>query len=131
MRWTFIVSAAACLAFSPPALADCAQDVNQLEAQFKQMEAQSGQPQASPHQTQTLQGTQPQEGTSGTMPSTGSAPSAASSEHQREALKGAAQESPQEQFAIHLQNARQLAQSGDESGCMAQVEAARKLLGTR
>ncbi len=72
-----------------------------------------------------------QEGAAGAMPSTGSAPDAASSEHQREALKGAGQQSPQEQFAAHLQDARQLAQNGDEAGCMAKVEAARQLLGTR
>ncbi|WP_342241081.1 hypothetical protein [Inquilinus sp. OTU3971] len=128
MNWIVIVSAAGFLALSPPALADCGQDIDQLDAQFKQAESQSGQPAATPHQTQTMQGAQ--EGTAGTMPSTGSAPDAASSEHQREALKGAGEASPQEQFAAHLQEARQLAQNGDETGGMAKVEAARKLLGT-
>jgi type II secretory pathway component HofQ len=131
MKWALIVSTAAGLmALSSPVLADCAQDIDQLDAQFKQTESQSGQPAATPHQTQTMQGAQPQEGTAGTMPSAGSAPDAASSTHQREALKGAGETSPQEQFATHLQEARQLAQNGDQAGCMAKVEAARKLLGT-
>jgi hypothetical protein len=131
MKWALIVSTAAGLmALSSPALADCRQDIDQLDTQFKQTESQSGQPAATPHQTQTMQGTQPQEGTAGTMPSTGSAPDAASSTHQREALKGAGEASPQEQFAAQLQEARQLAQNGDEAGCMTKVEAARKLLGT-
>lgn len=128
MKWALIVSTAAGLmALSSPALADCRQDIDQLDAQVKQ----TGQPAATPHQTQTMQGTQPQEGAAGTaMPSTGSAPDAASSTHQREALKGAGEASPQEQFAAQLQEARQLAQNGDEAGCTAKVEAARKLLGT-
>jgi hypothetical protein len=130
MKWTLIVSAAGILALAPPALADCAQDIDQLDTQFKQTESQSGQPAATPHQTHTMQGAQPQEGTAGAMPSTGSAPDAASSAHQREVLKGAGQQSPQEQFAASLQEARQLAQNGDEAGCKAKVEAARKLLGT-
>ncbi|MGL4967903.1 MAG: hypothetical protein ACRC67_42195 [Inquilinus sp.] len=130
MKWTLIVSTAGFLALAPPVLADCAKDIDQLDAQFKQGEAQTGQPAATPHQTQTMQGAQPQEGAAGAMPSTGSAPDAASSAHQREALKGAGEASPQEQFATHLQDARQLAQNGDDAGCMAKVEAARKLLGT-
>jgi hypothetical protein len=130
MKWTLIVSAAAVLALAPPALADCAQDIDQLDAQFKQAESQSGQSAATPHQTQVIQGAQPQDTTAGAMPSTGSAPDAASSTHQREALKGAGEASPQEQFAAQLQEARQLAQNGDQAGCMAKVEAARKLLGT-
>lgn len=131
MKWALIVSTAAGLmALSSPALADCRQDIDQLDAQFKQTESQSGQPAATPHQTQTMQGTQPQEGTAGAMPSTGSAPDAASSAHQREVLKGAGQQSPQEQFAASLQDARELARNGDEAGCAAKVEAARKLLGT-
>lgn len=125
MKWSLIASIAGCLALSHPALADCRQDIGQLDAQFKQAEGQSGQPAATPHQTQTMQGA----GAAGSMPSTGSAPDAASSEHQREVLKGAGQQSPQEQFAAHLQEARQLAQNGDEAGCTAKVEAARKLLG--
>lgn len=129
MKWALIASAAGSLALSPAALADCRQDIDQLDAQFQQAETQSGQPTATPHQSQAMQGSQ--EGAAGTMPSTGSAPDAASSEHQREALKGAGQQSPQEQFAAQLQEARQLAQKGDEAGCMAKVEAARKLLGTR
>ncbi|MGK9232858.1 hypothetical protein KXS07_14500 [Inquilinus limosus] len=129
MKWVLIASAAGFLALSPAALADCRQDIDQLDAQFKQAEAQSGQPAATPHQTQTMQGAQT--GAAGTMPSTGSAPDAASSEHQREALKGAGEQSQQEQFAAHLKEARQLAQTGDEAGCMTKVEAARKLLGTR
>lgn len=127
MNRIVIVSAAGFLALAPPALADCGRDIDQLDAQFKQAESQSGQPAATPHQSQTMQGTQPQAGAA--MPSTGSAPDAASSGHQREALKGAGEVSPQEQFASHLQDARQLAQNGDEAGCMAKVEAARKLLG--
>jgi hypothetical protein len=134
MKWALIVSAAGILALSHPALADCNGDIAQLDAQFKQAEAQSGQPAATPHQAQAVQGAQPQDGAAGaagtTMPSTGSAPDAASSEHQREALKGAGQQSQQEQFAADLKDARQLAQNGDEAGCMAKVEAARKLLGT-
>lgn len=130
MKWALIVSTAGFLALAPPALADCNQDIGQLDTQFKQAEAQTGQPAATPHQTQTMQGAQPQTGAAGVMPSTGSAPDAASSAHQREALKGAGEASPQEQFATHLQEARQLAQNGDEPGCMAKVEAARKLLGT-
>jgi len=129
MKWILIASAAGFVALSLPAMADCSQDIDQLDTQFKQAEAQSGQPQATPHQTQTLQGTQAQEGGTSTMPSTGSGPDAASSEHQREALKGAGEASSQEQFASHLQQARQLAQKGDETGCMAQIDAARKLLG--
>lgn len=131
MKWTLIVSTAGLLALASPAFADCAKDIDQLDAQFKQGEAQTGQPTATPHQSQTMQGAQPQEGAAGaTMPSAGSAPDAASSQHQREALKGAGEASPQEQFATHLQDARQLAQNGDEPGCIAKVEAARKLLGT-
>jgi len=131
MKWALIVSTAAGLmALSSPVLADCRQDIDQLDTQFKQTESQTGQPAATPHQTQTVQGTQPQEGTAGTMPSTGSAPDAASSTHQREVLKGAGQASAQEQFATNLKDARQLAQNGDEAGCKAKVDAARKLLGT-
>jgi hypothetical protein len=129
MKWALIVSAAMFPALSVPALADCGQDIEQLDTQFKQAEAQSGQPAATPHQTQAMQGAQT--GTPGTMPSTGSAPDAASSAHQREVLKGAGQQSPQEQFAARLQEARQLAGNGDEAGCTAKVEAARKLLGAR
>lgn len=129
MKWSLIASVAGCVALSHPALADCRQDIGQLETQFKQAEGQGGQPAATPHQTQTMQGTQTQTGAAGSVPSTGSAPDAASSEHQREVLKGAGQQSPQEQFASHLQEARRLAQNGDEAGCTAKAEAARELLG--
>jgi hypothetical protein len=129
MKWILIGSAAGLMALSAPAMADCRQAIDQLDAQFKQAEGQSGQPAATPHQAETVQGAQT--GAAGTtMPSTGSAPDAASSAHQREVLKGAGQQSQQEQFAAQLQDARQSAQSGDEAGCMAKVEAARKLLGT-
>ena len=133
MKWALIIaSAAGVLALSPAALADCRQDIDQLEMQFKQAESQSGQPAATPHQSQAIQGTQgAQAGAAETMPSAGSAPDAASSEHQREVLKGAGQQSQQEQFAAQLKEARQLAQNGDEAGCAAKVEAARKLLGTQ
>ena len=128
MKWILIGSTAGLMALSVPAMADCRQAIDQLDAQFKQAEAQSGQPAATPHQAETMQGAQT--GAAGTMPSTGSAPDAASSTHQREVLKGAGQQSQQEQFAAQLKDARQSAQSGDEAGCMAKVEAARKLLGT-
>ena len=127
MRWTLFVSGAAALALSWPALADCGQEIDRLAAQFKQTESHSGEPAATAHQSQAMQGAQA--GAGGTAPSTGSAPDAASSEHQREVLKGAGQQSQQEQFAAHLQEARQLAQTGDEAGCSAKVEAARTLLG--
>jgi hypothetical protein len=116
------------LAISSPALADCAQEISQLDTKFKETEAQSGQPLASPHQAEALQVPQDQAG-GANMPAAGSAPDSASSEHQREVLKGAGQQSDQEKFAAQLKEARQAAQNGDEAACMTKVGEVRKLLG--
>lgn len=118
------------LALNAPAFADCAQEISQLDTRFREAEAQSGQSPATPHQADTLQTPNGQTGSATNMPAAGSAPDAASSEHQREVL-GAGQQSDQETFAAQLQEARQLAQTGDEAGCLARVGEAEKLLGTR
>lgn len=114
-----------------PGLGRLCAEITRLDAKFKEAEAQSGQAPLTPHQAGTLQAPKGQTGGAATMPSTGSAPDTASSEHQREVLKGAGQQSDQEKFAAQLQEARQLAQNGNEVGCRPRSVEVRKLLGTQ
>jgi hypothetical protein len=114
------------LALSSPAMADCAQDISQLENQFKNAE---GQAPVTEHQAQTMQ-MAPTDGAT-TMPSQGSGPDAASSEHQRQVLGGAGQESDQEKFVENLRQAKAAAQAGDEAACLNHARQAKTLLGKR
>src|ERR1700754_4033412 len=101
MKWPILASSLTLLALSSPALADCPQEISQLENQFKNAE---GQAPVTEHQAQTMQ-MAPAEGANA-MPSQGSGPDAASSEHQRQVLKGAGQESDQEKFVQNLRQAK-------------------------
>jgi hypothetical protein len=116
-----------------PAFADCREELTMLEqpavtAETGAATGESGMP-ATKHQEQVLQGTQ---GTSTeTTGSTGAASDQveATSPHQQE-VTGEATGHDADQVATLMTEARQMADAGDEAGCMKKVTELKDLMGT-
>src|SRR3546814_603552 len=115
------------LASATPAFADCAQEIGELEARYKETETSAPE---TKHQAEALTMQQGQTETPASPPASGEGPAAAASEHQREVLEGSEQApSDQEQFAAILSDAKKLAEEGNEEACLERSAAARELLG--
>jgi hypothetical protein len=130
MSGRFLITGAFTLLFAVPAFADCGQEIEALNEAVTQLEtgasgAGTGLP-ATKHQEQVLAGQQ--QGATGAG-GQGAADQAdvPASPHQQQVLAG---EQTGEQAAVLIAEAREMAEAGDEEGCMQNVTQAKSLLGT-
>jgi hypothetical protein len=130
MSVRLLITSAVLLAIAGPAFADCNQEIQRLEEAVTQAEtgasADAAMP-ATPHQEQTLAGDQPsasEEAGSATGAGQADVPA---SPHQQQAL--AETEGGEQQPADMLAEARDMAQAGDEEGCMQKVTELKSRLG--
>ena len=127
-RW--LITSASLLLISAPAFADCYQEIETLSEAVTQLEtgasgAGTGLP-ATPHQEQVLAGQQ-QADTGAAGQSAAGQADVPASPHQQQVLPGA--ETGQQATDL-IAEARQMAEAGDEEGCMQKVTQAKKLLGS-
>jgi hypothetical protein len=132
MSVRFLITSAALLAIAGPAYADCNQEIERLSEAVTQAEtgasADAAMP-ATPHQEEVLAGDQQGESEeAGGATSAGQA-NVPASPHQQEALAKA--EGGGQQPADILAEARDMAEAGDEAGCMEKVTQVKDLLGTK
>jgi len=130
MSVRFLITGAAMLSVAGPAFADCNQEIERLNEAV--IEAETGASTdaampATPHQEEVLAGEQQSE-----TEETGAALSAGEAEapaspHQEEALAGT--EGGDQQPADILAEASDMAEAGDEEGCMQKVTEVKILLG--
>jgi len=130
MSVRFLITGAAMLSVAGPAFADCNQEIERLNEAV--IEAETGASTdaampATPHQEEVLAGEQQSE-----TEETGAALSAGEAEapaspHQEEALAGT--EGGDQQPADILAEASDMAEAGDEEGCMQKVTEVKNLLG--
>jgi len=123
-----IVSASALL-FTGPAFADCNQAIQDLKAMVTQAETGAGSAGSvlptSPHQEQVLAGKQQGE-TGPTGQSAADQSDMAASPHQQQVLAGG---EAGQQLSDLVAEASEMAEAGDEQGCMQKVAEAKTLLG--
>jgi hypothetical protein len=124
-----VLSSAFTLLFTGPAFADCnqaIQDVKEMvtEAETGAGSAGSGLP-TSPHQEQVLAGKQ--QGESGAAGQSAAGPAdMAASPHQQQVLAGG---QAGQQLSDLVAEASEMAEAGDEEGCMQKVSQAKSMLG--
>jgi len=131
-----VAAAAALTLFTTPAWADCAQDIEALDeamvaAETGDAPAPSGMP-ATEHQQEVLSGET--QGAQGEAPpvETGAGPTGdveAASPHQRQVTREVYDDETKAEAGALVEEARQLAQAGDEQACQAKVDEAEALLG--
>jgi hypothetical protein len=125
-----LITGAALLSIAGPALADCNEEIERLDEAVTQAETGASTDAAlpaTPHQEEVLAGAQ-QSGSE----ETGGASSAGQTEvpaspHQQQALAGP--QGGRQQPAGILAEARDMAEAGDEEGCMQKVTQVKNLLG--
>jgi hypothetical protein len=132
MSVRFLITSAALLSIAGPAFADCNQEIERLNEAVTQAET-GASPDAAlpatPHQEEVLAGDQQSEGEeAGGATSAGQADVPASP-HQQQALTET--QGADEQPADILAEARDMAEAGDEAGCMEKVTQVKDLLGTK
>lgn len=138
MTLRLAAAAAALSLFTTPVWADCAQDIEALDqamvaAETGDAPATSGMP-ATEHQEEVLSG-DTQGAAQGEAPpmETGAGPTGdveAASPHQRQVTREISDDERNEASAL-VEEARQLAQAGDEEACQAKVDEAEALLGVQ
>ena len=131
MSVRLLITSAALLAIAGPAFADCNQEIERLSEAVTQAETgastDAAMP-ATPHQEEVLAGDQQSESEeAGGATSAGQADVPASP-HQQQALTET--QGADEQPADILAEARDMAEAGDEAGCMEKVTQVKDLLGT-
>ena len=130
MSVRFLITSAALLAIAGPAFADCNQEIERLSEAVTQAETGASTDAAlpaTPHQEEVLAGDQQSESEeAGGATSAGQA-NVPASPHQQEAL--AKTEGGGQQPADILAEARDMAEAGDEAGCMEKVTRVKDLLG--
>jgi hypothetical protein len=136
MSARFLTTSAIMLLTTGPAFADCTQEVQRLEQAAIQAEtgassAGTGVP-ATKHQEEVLAGNQQTEESGGVAGGAGQSDVPASP-HQQQALEenqgGAGNMAAEQQTADLITQARDMAEAGDEEGCMNKVGEAKSLLG--
>jgi hypothetical protein len=131
MSVRFLITSAALLAIAGPAFADCNQEIERLSEAVTQAETGASTDAAmptTPHQEEVLAGDQQSESEeAGGATSAGQA-NVPASPHQQQALTET--EGGDQQPAGILAEARDLAEAGDEAGCMEKVTQVKDLLGT-
>jgi hypothetical protein len=133
MSGRLLTTSALILVVAGPAFADCNQEIQNLDEAVTQAEtgassAGTGLP-ATPHQEQVLAGEQKGE-TGATGQSGAGQADVPASPHQQQVLAGAQTgENEGKQPADLIAEARDMAKSGDEEGCMQKLAEAKSMLG--
>jgi hypothetical protein len=139
MSMRFLTTTAVIVLISGPALADCAQEVQSLKEALTQMEtgassAQTGLP-ATKHQEQVLAGNQQGDKSTAGAGAAGQA-DVAESPHQQQVLAepaagatGGGNAASGKQATDLVTQASDMAEAGNEEGCMQKVAEAKDLLG--
>jgi hypothetical protein len=124
-----LITSAFALLFTGPAFADCNQAVQDLKEMVTQAETGAGNagsaPPTSPHQEQVLAGKQQGE-TGPAGESAADQSGMAASPHQQQVLAGG---EAGEQLSDLVAEASEMAEAGDEQGCMQKIAEAKSLLG--
>jgi hypothetical protein len=124
-----LITSAAALLFTGPAFADCDQAIQDLKETVTQAETGAGGAGSalptSPHQEQVLAGKQQGE-TGPTGQSAADQSDMAASPHQQQVLAGGQAD---QQLSELVAEASEMADAGDEQGCMQKVSQAKSLLG--
>lgn len=135
MSARFLTTSAIMLLTTGPAFADCTQEVQRLEQAAIQAEtgassAGTGVP-ATKHQEEVLAGNQQTEESGGVAGGAGQSDVPASP-HQQQAVEenqgGAGKMAAEQQTAELIAQARDMAEAGDEQGCMAHAEQAARII---
>lgn len=138
MVFRVLAAGAALTLFAAPAWADCAADVEALDARAVAAEtgssAAGGDMPASPHQREVLSDDAQGSQATGEAPplETGAGATGdveAVSPHQREATREVADDETRAGAATLLAEARERAAAGDEAGCQSKLDEAEALLG--
>jgi hypothetical protein len=130
MSGHLLITSALMLAIAGPAFADCNQEIQSLDQAVTRAETGASTDAAlpaTPHQEQVLAGSQEGGGAAGAS-DTGQTDVPASP-HQQHALAGAQTGERRGQPADLIAEARDMANAGDEAGCMQKVTQAKELLG--
>jgi hypothetical protein len=129
MSARLLIASAFVLLFTAPAFADCNQAVQDLKEMVTQAETGAGSAGSalptSPHQEQVLAGKQQGE-TGPTGQSAADQSDMAASPHQQQVLAGGPAD---QQLSDLVAEASEMAEAGDEDGCMQKVSEAKGLLG--
>jgi hypothetical protein len=129
MYGRLLIASAFTLLFTGPAFADCDQAVQDLKEMVTQAETGAGSAGSalptSPHQEQVLAGKQQGE-TGPTGQSAADQSDMAASPHQQQVLAGG---EAGQQLSDLVAEASEMAEAGDEQGCMQKVAEAKTLLG--
>jgi hypothetical protein len=124
-----LITSAFALLFTGPAFADCNQAVQDLKEMVTQAETGAGSAGSalptSPHQEEVLPGKQSDTGATGQ--SAAGQSGMAASPHQQQVLAGG---EAGQQTATLIAEASEMAEAGDEQGCMQKVNEAKGLLGS-
>jgi hypothetical protein len=135
MTLRVLAAGAAFSLLASPAWADCAADIEALNQSVVAEETGAASPEtempATEHQEEVLSGTQPGEDPPA---ETGAGPTGdveAASPHQRQVTREIADDPAKAEVAALLNEARALAQAGDEEACQAKVSQAEDRLGVQ
>jgi hypothetical protein len=124
MSGHLLITSAIMLAIAGPVFADCNQEIQSLDQAVTQAETGASTDAAlpaTPHQEEVIAGSQQGGGAAGTSDA-GEVPA---SPHQQQVTGEAGGQQPAELIA----EAREMAQAGDETGCMQKVAEVKELLG--
>ena len=130
MSGHLLITSAVMLAIAGPAFADCHKEIQSLDEAVTQAETGASTDAAlpaTPHQEQVLAGSQQGGGAAG--PSGAGQTDVPASPHQQQALAGTQTGERAGQPADLIAEARDMANAGDEAGCMQKVTQAKELLG--
>jgi hypothetical protein len=132
MTLRILAAGAAFALFASPAWADCAADIEALDEAAVASETGAAPPEtempATEHQEEVLSG----EETGEEPPAeTGAGDVEAASPHQRQVTREVTDDAAKAEASTLLDEARELAQAGDEEGCQAKVSEAEELLGVQ
>jgi hypothetical protein len=130
MSGHLLITSAVMLAIAGPAFADCHKEIQSLDEAVTQAETGASTDAAlpaTPHQEQVLAGSQQGGGAAG--PSGAGQTDVPASPHQQQALAGTQTGERAGQPADLIAEARDMANAGDEAGCMEKITQAKELLG--
>lgn len=128
-----LITSVVALVLAGPALADCRQEIQTLSESVTQAEtgassADTGLP-ATPHQEEVLAGNQQGETAEAVGASDAGQGEMPASPHQQQALTQQTDQGGGQQPAALMAEARDMAEAGDEEGCMQKITQAKSLLG--
>jgi hypothetical protein len=130
MSIRFLITSAVLLSIAGPAFADCNQEIERLNEAVTQAETGASTDAAlpaTPHQEEVLAGDQQSESEEASGATSAGQADVPASPHQQQALTET--QGGDQQPADILAEARDMAEAGDEAGCMEKVTQVKDLLG--